>query len=68
MRTTGKPGRKSRNEKPAGTELAGTKPAGTKRIPEIGGEKNGDGTKAILEGDNGAFGGGFYLLHVFDLF
>lgn len=31
-------------------------------------EKNGDGTKAILEGDNGAFGGGFYLLHVFDLF
>ena len=35
---------------------------------ELEEEKNGDGTKAILEGDNGAFGGGFYLLHVFNLF
>lgn len=53
MRTAGKPGRKYRNER---------------EFWELEEEKNGDGTKAILEGDNGAFGGGFYLLHVFDLF
>ena len=63
MRTAGKPGGKSRNEKPAGTNQQEQR-----EFRKLEEEKNGDGTKAILEGDNGAFGGGFYLLHVFDLF